>query len=55
MVDRTESVIPVEIRMPSFKTLNFDKENNETKFRLNFDLLDEKKERVAVCQAGYKQ
>ena len=43
MVYETESVIPME-RMPSFKTSNFDKENNETKLRLNLDLLDEKRE-----------
>ena len=44
MVYGTELVIPVEIGMPSFRTSNFDKENNETKLRLNFDLLDKKRE-----------
>ena len=53
MVYETESVIPME-RMPSFKTSNFDKENNETKLRLNLDLLDEKRERAEVHQASYK-
>ena len=39
-----ESVILVEIRMPNFMTLNFDKENNEAKLSLNLDLLDERRE-----------
>ncbi|GFY95336.1 hypothetical protein Acr_10g0007210 [Actinidia rufa] len=33
-------IIPVEIEMPSFKTSNFDKENNEIELWLNLDLLD---------------
>ena len=44
----TESVIPVKIGMPSFRTSNFDKENNETELRLNFDLLDKKRELADV-------
>ena len=54
MVYRTESVIPLEVGMSSFKTSNFDMENNETKLRLNLDLLDEKRERDAIRQAAYK-
>ncbi|GFY81129.1 hypothetical protein Acr_01g0009380 [Actinidia rufa] len=44
MVFGTESVIPVEIGMPSFRTLYFDKNGNEGELRLNLDLLDEKRE-----------
>ena len=44
MVYRTESVILVEIEMPSFRTSNFDKENNEAELRLNLDLLNKKRE-----------
>ena len=54
MVYGTESVIPVEIGMPSFRTSNFDKENNETELKLNLDLLDENRERVEVRQAAYR-
>ena len=54
MVYETESVIPIEIGMSSFRTSNSDKENNETKLRLNFDLLSEKRERDEVFQAAYK-
>ena len=44
----------MEIGMPNFKTSYLDKENNEIELRLNFDLLDEKKERAEVRQATYK-
>ncbi|GFY91594.1 hypothetical protein Acr_07g0017900 [Actinidia rufa] len=54
MVFGTESVIPVEIGMPSFRTLNFDKNGNEGELRLNLDLLDEKRESAELCQAAYK-
>ena len=40
--------------MPSFRTLNFDKENNEVELRLNLDLLDEKRERAEIQQPTYK-
>ena len=54
MVYETESVIPVDIGMSSFKTSNFDKENNEAELRLNLDLLNEKRKRAEVRQAAYK-
>ncbi|GFS41656.1 hypothetical protein Acr_00g0075590 [Actinidia rufa] len=54
MVFGTESVIPVEIGVPSFRTLNFDKERNETELRLNLDLLEEKREKAEIHQAAYK-
>ncbi|GFY96826.1 hypothetical protein Acr_11g0011320 [Actinidia rufa] len=54
MVFGTKSVIPVEIGMPSFRTLNFDKNGNEGELRLNLDLLDEKREIAELRQATYK-
>ena len=54
MVYGIESVIPVEIGMPNFRTSNFDKENNKTELRLNLDLLNEKRNRFEVFQAPYK-
>ena len=42
LIYETESVIPVKIRMPTFRILNFDKDNNETELRLNLDLIDKK-------------
>ena len=41
MVYETESVIPVEIGMPSFRTSNFDKKNNEIELRINLDLFND--------------
>ena len=49
-----ESVILVEIGMPRSRTMNFDKENNETELRLNLDLLTERKECAEVRQTTYK-
>ncbi|GFS42959.1 hypothetical protein Acr_00g0082800 [Actinidia rufa] len=49
-----KSVILVEIRMPSFRTMNFDKKNNEAELRLNLDLLIKRRERAGVSQATYK-
>ncbi|GFZ03434.1 hypothetical protein Acr_16g0000580 [Actinidia rufa] len=54
MVFGTESVIPVEIGVPSFRTLNFYKESNEAELRLNLDLLEEKREKAEIRQAAYK-
>ena len=44
LVYGTKSIILVEIGMPSFKILNFDKENNEVELRLNLDHPNEKRE-----------
>ncbi|GFS37984.1 hypothetical protein Acr_00g0055060 [Actinidia rufa] len=46
-----ESVILVKIGMPSFKTSNFDKENNEIELKLNLDLFDEKREQAEELNA----
>ncbi|GFS38889.1 hypothetical protein Acr_00g0059990 [Actinidia rufa] len=54
MVFGTESVIPVEIGMPSFRVLNFDKEINEAELRVNLDLLEEKRENAELRQMAYK-
>ena len=40
--------------MPSFRTSNFNKENNKIELTLNHDLLDEKRERTKIHQATYK-
>ncbi|XP_057461085.1 uncharacterized protein LOC130751495 [Actinidia eriantha] len=53
MIFKTESVIPVEIGMPNFRTSNFDKENN-IELRLNLDLLNEKREMAELRQVAYK-
>ena len=50
----TKSVIPIEIKMPSFRTMNFNNENKETKLRFNLDLLAKRRERAEVRQDTYK-
>nr|GEY59253.1 reverse transcriptase domain-containing protein [Tanacetum cinerariifolium] len=50
----TEAVIPAEIRMPTYHTAAVDVVNNDEELRLNLDLLEERRERVAVCKARAK-
>ncbi|GFZ08896.1 hypothetical protein Acr_20g0007040 [Actinidia rufa] len=52
--ERMESVIPVGIGMPNFRTSNFSEKNNEIKLCLNLDLLDEKREKANLRQIAYK-
>ncbi|GFS38896.1 hypothetical protein Acr_00g0060030 [Actinidia rufa] len=54
MVFGTESVIPVEIGMPSFRVSTFNKETNEAELRLNLDLLEERRESAQLRQTAYK-
>ena len=54
MVYGMESVTPVKIEMPSFRTSNFNKKNNKIELILNLDLLDEKREWTEIRQATYK-
>nr|GEY77949.1 reverse transcriptase domain-containing protein [Tanacetum cinerariifolium] len=50
----TEAVIPTEIGMPTYRTAAVYVVNNDEKLRLNLDLLEERRERVAVCEAKSK-
>ena len=54
LVYGTKLVILVEIRMPSFRMMNFNKENNKAKLRLNLDLLAEKRDHAEVRRAASK-
>nr|GEW05611.1 reverse transcriptase domain-containing protein [Tanacetum cinerariifolium] len=47
----TEAVIPAEIGMPTYHTAAVDVVNNDEELRLNLDLLEERRERTAVCEA----
>nr|GEX07667.1 reverse transcriptase domain-containing protein [Tanacetum cinerariifolium] len=51
---RTEAVIPTEIGMPTYRTAAVDVVNNDEQLRLNLDLLEERRERAAVCEARAK-
>nr|GEU78349.1 reverse transcriptase domain-containing protein [Tanacetum cinerariifolium] len=50
----TKAVIPAEIGMPTYRTAAVDVVNNDEELRLNLDLLEERRERVAVCDARAK-
>nr|GEU64142.1 reverse transcriptase domain-containing protein [Tanacetum cinerariifolium] len=43
-----------EIRMPTYRTVAVDVVNNDKELRLNLDLLEERRERTAVCEARDK-
>nr|GEV16384.1 protein NYNRIN-like [Tanacetum cinerariifolium] len=43
-----------EIEMPTYRTAAVDVVNNDKELRLNLDLLEEHRERVAVCEARAK-
>nr|GEZ85379.1 reverse transcriptase domain-containing protein [Tanacetum cinerariifolium] len=47
-------IIPTEIKMPTYRTAAVDVVNNDEELRLNLDLLEERRERVAVCEARAK-
>nr|GEY25925.1 reverse transcriptase domain-containing protein [Tanacetum cinerariifolium] len=50
----TEAVIPTEIGMPTYRTAAVDVVNNDEELRLNLDLLEERRERAAICEAKAK-
>nr|GEU30998.1 reverse transcriptase domain-containing protein [Tanacetum cinerariifolium] len=47
-------VIPTEIGMPTYRTAAVDVVNNDEELRLNLDLLEERRERTATCEARAK-
>nr|GEW58575.1 reverse transcriptase domain-containing protein [Tanacetum cinerariifolium] len=50
----TEAVIPAEIRMPTYRTTTVDVVNIDEELHLNLDLLEERRERAAICEAKAK-
>nr|GEZ26822.1 reverse transcriptase domain-containing protein [Tanacetum cinerariifolium] len=50
----TEAVIPIKIGMPTYRTVAVDVVNNNEELRLNLDLLEERRERAAICEAKAK-
>ncbi|GJR45418.1 reverse transcriptase domain-containing protein [Tanacetum coccineum] len=51
----TEAVIPAEIGMPTYLTAVVDAVHNDEELHLNLDLLEEKRERVAIYEAKAKR
>nr|GEW88681.1 reverse transcriptase domain-containing protein [Tanacetum cinerariifolium] len=50
----TEAVISTEIGMPTYRTAAVDVVSNDEELRLNLDLLEERRERAAICEAKAK-
>nr|GEW41663.1 hypothetical protein [Tanacetum cinerariifolium] len=50
----TEAVIPIEIGMPTYRTAAVDVVSNNEELLLNLDLLEERRERAAICEAKAK-
>nr|GEW15757.1 reverse transcriptase domain-containing protein [Tanacetum cinerariifolium] len=50
----TKAFIPTEIKMPTYHTAAVDVVNNDEELRLNLDLLEERRERAAICEAMAK-
>nr|GEW12372.1 reverse transcriptase domain-containing protein [Tanacetum cinerariifolium] len=51
---RLRTVIPTEIEMPTYRIAAVDVVNIDEELRLNLDLLEERRERAAVCKARAK-
>nr|GEV03721.1 reverse transcriptase domain-containing protein [Tanacetum cinerariifolium] len=49
-----EAVIPTEIGMPTYRIAAVDVVHNDEELRLNLDLLEERRKRVAICEAKAK-
>ncbi|GKC71976.1 reverse transcriptase domain-containing protein [Tanacetum coccineum] len=52
---KSEAVIPAEIGMPTYRTIQFNEAQNEEEMRLNLDLTQEKRETAAIREAKYKK
>nr|GEV33052.1 reverse transcriptase domain-containing protein [Tanacetum cinerariifolium] len=52
--ERTEAVIPAEIGMPTLRTAKIDMVQNDEALEINLDLLEERMEQAAICQARSK-
>ncbi|GJR26614.1 hypothetical protein Tco_1102846 [Tanacetum coccineum] len=50
----TKAVVPAEIGMPTYRTATVDTVQNDEELRLNLDLLEEKREHAAICEAKSK-
>nr|GEU58317.1 reverse transcriptase domain-containing protein [Tanacetum cinerariifolium] len=51
----SEAVIPAELEMPIYRTIQFNETSNEEEMRLNLDLIQERRETAAIIEAQYKK
>ncbi|GJR39910.1 reverse transcriptase domain-containing protein [Tanacetum coccineum] len=54
IISDNEGVIPAEIRMPTYRTAVVYAVHNDEELRLNLDLLEERRERAAICETKAK-
>ncbi|GKB50806.1 hypothetical protein Tco_0901559 [Tanacetum coccineum] len=54
IVSDNEAVIPAEIEMPTYRTAVVDAVHNDEELWINLDLLEERRERVAIHEAKAK-
>ncbi|GKA52420.1 hypothetical protein Tco_0745735 [Tanacetum coccineum] len=51
----SEVVIPTEIGMPTYRTIQFNEAQNEEEIRLDQDLIQERREIAAIRETKYKK
>ncbi|GJW26923.1 DNA-directed DNA polymerase [Tanacetum coccineum] len=54
LTHRSEAVIPVELGMPTYRTMMIREDENKDELRLNMDLLQERREATTIREAKYK-
>nr|GFB61562.1 reverse transcriptase domain-containing protein [Tanacetum cinerariifolium] len=54
LVYETEAVIPAKIGMPTIRTMEVNVATNDEERRIDLDLLEERRERAAICEAKAK-
>ena len=54
LVYGTEAVIPAKIGMPTIRTAEVNVTKNDYERRIDLDLLEERRERAAICEAKAK-
>nr|GEX50993.1 reverse transcriptase domain-containing protein [Tanacetum cinerariifolium] len=52
--ERTKAVIPAEISIPTLRTAKIDMVQNDEALEINLDLLEERMEQAAICEARSK-
>ncbi|GKC93057.1 reverse transcriptase domain-containing protein [Tanacetum coccineum] len=52
---RSEAVIPAEIGMPTYRTIQLNEAQNKEEMCLNLDLIQERREMAAIREAKYKK
>lgn len=51
----TETVIPIEIRLFSFRVSHFEQRENDKQLRININLIEEVSDKIIKKENGYKR